>query len=196
MKIIAMAFLLSSSAFAGDISKEIELKSLTGKISERMIVISESAQNKTPEEVEKSLAALRKADAQLADVAPDSSLKTAAQRSDSLVRMSREGAAKGNLGMIRSGLAIFYGDSEGNYPKHPKELVPKYLKSIPTLELPDHKATNEIRVVTEAKGEKIDPYIKDTGGWVYVNDPNSPLHGQISIDCTHNDSKGRLMSGF
>jgi hypothetical protein len=192
------ALLGAALAAAAQPSPEVlsKYRTLMDKVEERLAVISETSKGRDEKELGKLIKTLESMDKSLAEFAPDSELKTTKQRLDSLVRLSLEGKAKGNLGSLRASLAIYYGDTEGKYPKDPKALVPKYLPEIPALELPDHPASNEIIVLTDAKGDKIDPYIKDTGKWLYISNPDSPLDGTLVIDCNHKDAKGRLWYQF
>lgn len=189
----AAAIFAGTAAFAsaGEVEREIQIRALAGKVSERLIVLTESAKDKSDKELGEALAALESADARLATVVPDRLLKTSAERADSLLKKVREGEAKGHLGALKAELAIFYGNTEGTYPKDLKELLPKHLKEIPKLNLPHHSPTSQVRVVDEAKGDKIDPFVKDSGGWLYIGDDSSKLWGEIVIDCTHPDVKGK-----
>lgn len=118
----------------------------------------------------------------------------------SLKTKSGEGATKGSLGMLRSSSSIYYGDSEGSYPATLDALVdPRYLQEIPKTKLADHPETAawtaygaEVCTGKTEYGMEIDASkLKDTGGWGYVNDPQAPCWGQIFVDCTHTDSKGK-----
>lgn len=113
---------------------------------------------------------------------------------------SGEGATKGNLGSLRSSLAIYYGDAEGQYPATLDALIdPKYLKEIPKTKLGDHAETGawtpygaEVCTGKSEYGTEIDSTkIKDTGGWGYVNDPQAKCAGMVFVDCTHQDTKGK-----
>lgn len=105
-----------------------------------------------------------------------------------------EGAAKGNLGAVRSALSIFYGDLEGRYPSDLSELTlnGKYLSAIPSIEVGGHKRTSSYRVIRSAAGniDGLIPQLKDTGGWAFVSSPGSSQNGTVVIDCTHTDSRG------
>ena len=114
---------------------------------------------------------------------------------------SGEGATKGNLGVLRSSLAIYYGDAEGQYPANLEALIhPKYLSEIPKTKLADHKESNawtpygaEVCTGSTEYGKEIDvTKLKDTGGWGYVVDPKAKCWGSLFVDCTHADSKGKL----
>lgn len=118
-----------------------------------------------------------------------------------LSTMSGEGATKGNLGSLRSALAIYYGDAEGNYPPMLDALVgPKYIPEIPKTKLSDHIETAqwtpygaEVCTGKTEFGTEIDATrIKDTGGWGYVTDPKAKCYGMVFVDCTHRDTKGKL----
>lgn len=116
-----------------------------------------------------------------------------------LMKKSGEGATKGNLGMMRSGSAIYYGDAEGSYPATLDAFVPKYFPAIPKTKLSQHMATDvwtaygaEVCTGSDQYGQEIDASkIKDTGGWGYVSDPKAKCWGQIFVDCSHADSKGK-----
>lgn len=106
-----------------------------------------------------------------------------------LLTLSKEAATKGNLGAIRSGLMIYYGDTEGNYPMSLEELVPKYTDEIPSAKIPGHhEDSNEVTYYSGS--DYIRENFRDTGGWGYVNDPASPEWGNVFVDCTHTDNKG------
>lgn len=104
------------------------------------------------------------------------------------------GAAKAQLGVLRSALALYYGDKEGEYPATLAALIPKYLSYFPAISSPGHPKSNKITVVTSAKGYSAGPYVKDTGGWLYFRVPgNEKLDGTVVIDCLHADEKGKAL---
>jgi len=121
-----------------------------------------------------------------------------------LSTLSGEGATKGNLGSLRSGTAIFYGDKEGVYPQSLEELVPKYVPAIPATKLADHDPTAawtaygaEVCTGKDEYGTEIDvSKIRDTGGWGYVSDPQAACYGTVFVDCSHADSKGKPWPGY
>lgn len=113
---------------------------------------------------------------------------------------SGEGATKGGLGSLRSASAIYYGENEGIYPAALEALVnPEFLKEIPKTKLEHHKETavwtaygNEVCGAKKEYEHEIDASkLMDTGGWGYVTDPKSDCWGQIFVDCTHRDTRGR-----
>jgi type II secretory pathway pseudopilin PulG len=55
-----------------------------------------------------------------------------------MVGKSEEGATKGNLGVMRSALSIYYSDTEGTYPTDINALTPVYLNNIPNTVIPPH----------------------------------------------------------
>lgn len=118
---------------------------------------------------------------------------------DTLPRVD-EGEAKGNLGAIRAGLSIYYGDKEGRYPDAPSSLIPQYIAAIPVLELPGsgHKPSAEVRVINETLSSEEDLLyrLRDSGRWLYVNNPDGPLDGTFIIDCIHKDSKGASWNSY
>lgn len=121
-------------------------------------------------------------------------------RLGALKQKSEEGATKGSLGMLRANASIYYGDMEGVYPASLDGLVsPKYLKEIPKAQTAGHPETAawtaygaEVCTGKTDYGMTIDgSKLKDTGGWGYVVDPKAPCWGEIFVDCTHKDSKGK-----
>lgn len=120
-------------------------------------------------------------------------------RFSQLSEKSGEGAAKGMLGSLRAATSIYYGDLEGNYPTALEQLVPKYVENIPTLKLKNHSPSNAVTVYgpevcsgSKEYGQEIDASkLRDTGGWGYVADPKAACYGQVFVDCTHKDTKGK-----
>lgn len=123
---------------------------------------------------------------------------------------SKEAAAKGGLGSLRSGLAIYYGDQEGAYPSDLNALVPKYLPQIPLLRLPNRPGASDVEyydddVCAGAKGEELDASkLRDSGKWGYVRPrpgakPGAPAKGcvgMVFIDSTQTDSKQKIWYSY
>jgi len=117
---------------------------------------------------------------------------------------SGEGATKGNLGSLRSALAIYYGDLEGQYPAMLDALVPKHLPEIPKTKTEKHPETAswtaygaEVCTGSEEYGKEIDATkLEDTGGWGYVTDPKAKCWGMVFVDCMHPDTKGKLWPAY
>jgi hypothetical protein len=104
-----------------------------------------------------------------------------------VLRQSKEIATKKGLSSLRSAIALYYADNNGNYPSSDisKELVEKgYIEKIPYVYLPHHKESNQITIVNLDKNT-------DSEGWVYKVDdiPDSAGHtkGQIWINCSHDE---------
>lgn len=121
-----------------------------------------------------------------------------------LSTLSGEGATKGNLGSLRAGASIYYGDKEGVYPRTLEELVPQYVPAIPETKLADHAPSAawteygaEVCTGKSEYGAEIDvSKVRDTGGWGYVSDPQAACYGTVFVDCSHPDSKGKPWPGY
>jgi prepilin-type N-terminal cleavage/methylation domain-containing protein len=110
----------------------------------------------------------------------------------SLIRKSGEGAAKGNLGSIRSSLSIYYGDMEGQYPSRLMALTmnSKYLGALPVAKAPSYHSDNSTEV--DATGVAA----TDANGWLFDNVTTDPNVGQLNVNCTHTDTKGSVWTSY
>jgi len=84
-----------------------------------------------------------------------------------------------------------YRREDGRYPKHLKDLAPKYLPAIPAVTVADHPRTAEI-IEVDSRNYDAD-YSKafnDTGKWLYFSDKRSKYYGRVFVDCTHKNSQG------
>ena len=122
-----------------------------------------------------------------------------------LVTKSREAAAKGNLGAIRSAVSIYYADNDGmwpttlanndgNTPVAADSMIncqtagghSKYLANLPFISVGGHGNQNaEVSALADA------------GGWWYVGsgllDPTT-RNGDVYVNCTHLDTKDNAIS--
>lgn len=113
-----------------------------------------------------------------------------------MLRKSNEGATKGSLGALRSAIAMYYGDHEGNYPSADivKELTEngKYINEIPYAYCPPHHGKSN-NIITKDFDKN-----KDKGGWAYKaddeEDGTGKVKGQIWVNCSCTDSKGNVWS--
>jgi prepilin-type N-terminal cleavage/methylation domain-containing protein len=96
-----------------------------------------------------------------------------------LIIKSKEGATKGNLGAIRSSLAVYYSDNQGFYPStidSPDFIgTNMYMDEIPQTKLGDHTDTSGVTVQQAIPA--------DNGGWWYEGSGNGKMH----VGCTHAD---------
>jgi hypothetical protein len=112
-----------------------------------------------------------------------------------LEERDKEQRAKTELLRLRSLLIAYYGDTEGVYPATPQELVPKYLTSLPEVELSSHVITNFIELNADP-GSDTKKAVTDAGGWLYFNNPASANFGMLILNCSHRDGRGNEFSDY
>lgn len=110
-----------------------------------------------------------------------------------LLRKSRDGATRGNLGTLRSAINVYYADMEGVYPTDMASLVPKYMKEIPSAKVgPYHVPSDGICTIDDT-GAWVACY-EGTGGtggeWIWFNwDAYPQWHQTVRLNCIHTDYK-------
>ncbi|MEK6646957.1 MAG: type II secretion system protein [Candidatus Firestonebacteria bacterium] len=105
----------------------------------------------------------------------------------SILEKSREGATKGNLSAIRSAVAIYYGDKEGQWPDDLTTNFSSYLSEIPIAKATPLGNSNAITLVT------VPP--TTTGiGWAYCS--ASDWAGGVWCNSTAIDSKGNSFTDY
>lgn len=134
-------------------------------------------------------------------------------KADGLIDRANDARTKGNLGVLRSALTVYYADTEGVYPgfasPHSQPagygpllhntLVPKYLTKIPEAapSRKRHRISSDVYLVWNLSGNQ-DNEPASGYGWVYDANPfddikpstHRGLWGTIRVLCTHQDSKG------
>ena len=127
----------------------------------------------------------------------------------SMVRKAKEGATKGNLGAIRSALSVYYADLEGSYPDFMAgndgltvlTVNSKYISTIPQARIADYHPDSTTEVDLCIGGCPAVcftcTYFPDGGEWAYYPASAPPmLAGQVTIDCTHSDTKASSWTGY
>lgn len=123
-----------------------------------------------------------------------------------LVRKSKEGATRGNLGSLRSALSIYYGNNEGFFPSGSwatnsnvlnSTLVPTYLSAMPAHNVNKYHASSTL---TYCHPQWSSGHNHDFEGWAYDGYyPSSGTDsdwGKLWIFCSHTDTKGTSWSDY
>jgi uncharacterized RDD family membrane protein YckC len=100
---------------------------------------------------------------------------------------------KDNLRALRSALSAYRDENHGSYPADLQELVPKRLVAVPPARTPPYHPDS--RVVHYFKSLD-DNSAADTGGWGYVNNPRDKDFGNLFINCTHTDARGKSWDSY
>lgn len=104
----------------------------------------------------------------------------------STIRTSQEARTKGNLHMMRATLASYMAD-RGTYPTDQLQgLIPVYMDRMPLKFTPPYHP--EGRSVSAGPLSAQGP---STGDWFYVNAPGDAHFGEIMVNCTHKDQRGK-----
>lgn len=110
-----------------------------------------------------------------------------------IIRKSNEATTRANLTALRTAIALYYGDNEGNFPTAniAEELTSqngKYIQAIPQVYCPPyHNVTTEITTLPTG----------DSGKWAYqLEDSEDRQAGEIWIDCNQEDSNGVVWSTY
>lgn len=109
-----------------------------------------------------------------------------------LLRKSREGSTKGNLGSMRSALSIYYGDMEGLYPTDMSSLTVsgKYLTAVPNTQTADYHPDSSAEI------DSTSGPMSDSGGWFYNSSPTGPNFGSTFVNCSHTDTSGTTWTAY
>lgn len=134
-------------------------------------------------------------------------VKGGGSRFNELMTKSADAYTKAHLGSVRSATLIYFGDHEGEYPPDLETLQQaaangsQYLAALPQAQTKEHGKTDGWeRYGGEACGaptakrykSELNPAaLRDTGRWGYVADKASACWGQVFVDCTHSDSRGK-----
>ncbi|MBN1384878.1 MAG: 16S rRNA (guanine(527)-N(7))-methyltransferase RsmG [Elusimicrobia bacterium] len=112
-----------------------------------------------------------------------------------VLRRTKQGRTKGELGTLRSALTLYYGGMEGvMYPQDAAAIEnsegpvqTKYLDRLSEVQLGPslHKDSGEITDFN------VDDPLTDSGSWGYIS-----ARGSIFVDCTHFDTKGEYISSW
>ncbi len=114
-----------------------------------------------------------------------------------LVDKSKEAAARGKLGTMRSAMNLYYADNEGEYPvgflATGSPLVPRYLQELPYVEMPRTIASGRHRgdfIASAGVPCCVDDWFFNLGtAWNY-----SLVDHAVRLNCTHTDSKNTTWS--
>ncbi|MBK8574470.1 MAG: prepilin-type N-terminal cleavage/methylation domain-containing protein [Elusimicrobia bacterium] len=106
----------------------------------------------------------------------------------SMFLKAKESNIKGNLSGIRGSLKIYYADLDGLWPGTLVSLTPKYIKAIPSIQIP--KATGGV-LHANTNGETNALNDANANRWVYFSST-----GSVLVNCTHADSKGSRWSSW
>lgn len=112
----------------------------------------------------------------------------AVQKYVDLSTKAKEASTKGDLGILRSCVGIYYGQHETLYPESLTDgCVPENMAQLPSATLNGHPDRNgEITDTDDSDG---------TAGWVYP-DSSSNDHGKVWVNCTHTDIEGIVISSW
>lgn len=111
-----------------------------------------------------------------------------------LIRKSKEGATKGNLGALRSALSIYYGENEGLYPSSLAGLADRYIDAIPTVKL-GIGGVSDTAGYTDTTNVTSQPAAGTTGKWGYWCNTIRTKAG-IYVDYSGTDTKGEAIHGW
>jgi prepilin-type N-terminal cleavage/methylation domain-containing protein len=120
----------------------------------------------------------------------------------SLIAKSRESTTKGNLGSIRSALAVYYSDNEGVYPVDSlSSMASKYLPIVPPAVYPrTNYSPGHVGAYTGVKTGAVDSGGDDiadnVSGWMYDNGSSDTWFGRVIANCSHEDARGFPWSSF
>lgn len=107
---------------------------------------------------------------------------------NNLMQSAKEGSTKGNLGVLRSAIKMYYAENEGLNPSTlTAGLIPKHLNELPPVRIGTYNhpiRSGEISATDDPNA---------VAGWVYP-DLSTPDFGKVWVNCTHTDTKGEIVS--
>jgi uncharacterized RDD family membrane protein YckC len=115
------------------------------------------------------------------------------------VNQAKETMTASHLAQLRQAVNAYAQDNNNASPADINGLVHKYLPALPQLVLPNHPDSANVTIydASACAGAAVDPaQIQDTGKWGYVADPQASCRGTVFVDCTHKDSKDKVLASY
>ncbi|MFA5162750.1 MAG: hypothetical protein WC421_10975 [Elusimicrobiales bacterium] len=107
----------------------------------------------------------------------------------------RENITELTVSLVRTAVEAFKED-RGFYPSSLTSLSPDYLGELPALEIPGHKLSAAVRVITQDNYANPADAVTETGGWVYNANTKSVLMGTVFIDSAKRAASGKQWCDF
>lgn len=127
---------------------------------------------------------------------PETDYGTRKSLKEALVAIDGTVPNKQALVLVRTAISNYF-KQKGTYPSNLTELIPDYLRELPILRVPGHPPAASVNVATRVgNSDALSNLLHDSGYWLYVSDPISPINGAVVIDCKHKDSFGQSWSSF
>ncbi|MBI5574059.1 MAG: 16S rRNA (guanine(527)-N(7))-methyltransferase RsmG [Elusimicrobia bacterium] len=112
-----------------------------------------------------------------------------------MIRRTKQGKTKGELGNLRSAITLYYSDLEGMlYPQDAAAisnetgpLQTKYLSKMPTVKL----GLTSYQETTDIDDFNAGDALTDLGNWGYI-----ATSGSVFVNCAQSDTKGELISSW
>ncbi len=118
-----------------------------------------------------------------------------------MLRKSKEGVTKGNLGSLRSALNIYSSDNEGIFPSDNLACLTaqaKYIDALPTAKTAGYHSESDLLDNNDTQGQA-GLVMADDGKWKYWNWPNpfmSKNQGMLWLGCSHTDTKNAPITSW
>ncbi|MBA7465892.1 hypothetical protein ES707_01064 [subsurface metagenome] len=104
-----------------------------------------------------------------------------------LIDRAREARTQGNLGAVRSAMAICYGATNGTWPATIAAMTPTYIDAVPGVLLPSAMHGQS------APGDSTEAAVAgDVGNWFY--NAAAAIGGVVKVNCTCTDSAGVVVN--
>ncbi len=113
-----------------------------------------------------------------------------------LIRKAKESTTKGNLGVLRSSLRMYYSANEGIYPQTLQNLIPQYMDSIPSIRIGAYGHADTSFVQYDLVEDNILEINDSLSGWIYGGNLGGGDDGQIAVACIHTDTKSYFISAW
>jgi prepilin-type N-terminal cleavage/methylation domain-containing protein len=121
-------------------------------------------------------------------------------RFSNLIDRAKEARTQGNLGSLRSAVAIYYGTNSGTWPTtlgtggatstliyvSTTSSTGAFMTTIPLVMLPSHMGHTPTNTETTSNA--------DNGEWFYDGVGVSTYPGTLYVNCTHTDSTGAVVN--
>ncbi|MFA5858961.1 MAG: type II secretion system protein [Elusimicrobiota bacterium] len=112
------------------------------------------------------------------------------------IRRAKEASTKGNLGILRSSMRLYYVNNEMLHPETLNAIIPDYLDILPTMRIGAYNHKDKTDVQYDLIENNIIEFNDDSSGWVYGGNGGGGDDGLVIVACSHTDTKKASVSAW